>query len=53
VGQIARGLQCLFNTLSRPPAHFPEVGLEPGRFPEDREVFGLARGRGVEIGETV
>jgi hypothetical protein len=23
-------------TLARPPAHFPEIGLEPGRFLEDR-----------------
>ena len=45
--------QRLFNTLARPPAHFPEIGLEPGGFLEDRDQLGLAGGRGVEIGEEV
>ena len=43
---------CLFNTLARPPAHFPEIGLEPGGFLEDRDQLCLAGRRGVEIGET-
>ena len=33
---------CLFNTLARPPAHLPEIGLEPGGFLEDRDQLGLA-----------
>jgi len=45
--------QRLFNTLARPPAHFPEIGLEPGGFLEDRDQLGLAGGRGVEMGEEV
>jgi hypothetical protein len=45
--------QRLFNTLARPPAHFPEIGLEPGGFLEDRDQRGLAGARGVEMGEEV
>src|ERR1700674_1108473 len=37
----------------RAPAHFPEVGLEPGRFLKDRDQLVLARGRGIEIGKAV
>jgi len=43
----------LFNTLVRTPAHFPEVGLEPGGFLEDHDQLCLAGRRGVEIGETL
>jgi len=48
---LARG-QRLVNTLTRTPAHFPEVGFEPGGFLEDRDQLCLAGRRGVEIGET-
>ena len=44
---------CLFNTLAHPPTHFPEIGLEPGGFLEDRDQLALAGGRGLEIGEEV
>src|SRR4030088_446742 len=39
--------------LARTPAHFPEVGLEPGGFLEDHDQLCLAGRRGVEIGETL
>ena len=38
--------------MARTPAHFPEVGLEPGGFLEDHDQLCLAGRRGVEIGET-
>src|SRR6202049_1879605 len=47
------GNQYLFNTRARAPAHFPEVGLEPGRLLKDRDQLGLARGRDIEIGKAV
>src|ERR1700724_4781214 len=47
------GNQCLFNTRAHAPAHFPEVGLEPGRFLKNRDQLGLARGRDIEIGKAV
>jgi hypothetical protein len=50
---VGGGNQCLFNRRAHAPAHFPEVGLEPGRFLKDRDQLGLARGRGIEIGEAV
>src|SRR5258706_11238268 len=39
--------------LARTPAHFPEVGLEPGGFLEDHDQLCLAGRRDVEIGETL
>lgn len=39
--------------LTRPPAHFPEVGLEPGGFLEDRGQLSLASRRSIEIGEAL
>jgi hypothetical protein len=51
--EVGGGNQSLFNTRAQAPAHFPEVGLEPGRFLKDRDQLGLARGRSIEIGEAV
>src|ERR1700716_3000484 len=36
----------------RAPAHFPEVGFEPGGLLEDRDQLCLPGRRGVEIGKT-
>src|SRR4030081_2640609 len=47
----ARG-QRLFNRPIRTPAHFPEVGFEPGGLLEDHDQLCLAGRRGVEIGKT-
>jgi len=45
--------QRLITTQPRAPAHFPEIGLEPGRFLEDRDQLGFARGCDIEMGEPV
>ena len=45
--------QCLFTTLTRAPAHFPEFNFEPRGFLEDRNQFGLAGGRGIGIGKAL
>src|SRR5437660_10715163 len=39
--------------LARPPAHLPEIGLEPGRFLEDRGQLGFAPRRGITSGKAV
>jgi hypothetical protein len=46
-------IQRLFTTQPRAPTHFPEIGLEPGRFLEDRDQLGFARGCDIEMGEPV
>src|SRR3981189_2132107 len=49
------GLVCgqrLSDMLVRAPAHFPEVGFEPGGFLEDCDQLCLAGWRGVAIGES-
>ena len=45
--------QCLFTTLTRAPAHFPEFNFEPRGFLEDHDQLGLAGGRGIGIGKAL
>jgi hypothetical protein len=44
--------ECLFTTLTRAPAHFPEFNFEPRGFLEDRDQLGLANLCRMEFSES-
>jgi len=50
--RIKRGLKVMNGRRISVPAHFPEIGFEPGRLLEDHDQLCFAGRCGVEIGKT-